>query len=235
MSTILVLGLALMGATALHPSPATAQAVSPEPLQIGPSGEAYLKALRYRRIDTDVAYYDPTRPAPEMELRAKVRDPEADTATDRNPQLEIGLPAALILLAIVALFLRYGGGLSVSFRRPGEPAARARDRGASPGAGPHTPIGLGAILAIADRRAALVALAEAALTRAVAAHGLLFQKSWTGRDVLRHLPEAAAHRDALRALVLASERAHFGGRAVSEDEFHFHLARIRPLIEEDGA
>lgn len=197
---------------------------------MGPAGTAYLDALGARRIDTEVRYFDPTRPAPELATDAKPEPPERD-GNELTPRLTIGLPALLILVAVIALFLRYGGGLSVSFGRMGEHAA-------GPGRGPElggseraAPAGLATILAIADRRAALVTLAEAALARAVTAHGLLFQNSWTGRDVLRHLPRTAPHWDDLRALVLASERAHFGGRDVSEEEFRAHLGRIRPLIE----
>lgn len=212
-----------------------AETPDPEPLAMGPSGTAYLDALKLRRIDTEVRYYDPTRPAPELETDAKPpRAAREGGGGELAPRLTIGLPALLILIAVIALFLRYGGGLTVSFGRVGE-NARGPGRGVAGGEGESAvPAGLGAILAIDDRRAALVTLAEAALARAVAAQGLLFQKSWTGRDVLRHLPRTAPHWDDLRGLVLASERVHFGGRDVSEDEFRAHVHRIRPLIEAGG-
>ena len=43
-----------------------AQEAVREPVEIGPSGEAYLETLRFRRIDTDVSYFDPRGPAPEL-------------------------------------------------------------------------------------------------------------------------------------------------------------------------
>ncbi len=222
----------LCGMLACAASPAPAQSPGPAPVEIGPAGEAYLKALRLRRIDTDVRYFDPTRPAPDLDTDVAPPKPEPGDQGDRpQANLRVVFVAALILGGVVVLFLRFGGGLSVSFGRAGDNAHRGGRRGAETAPGAPPPSSLAAILAIADRRAALVTLAGAALTRAVEAQGLLFQKSWTGRDVLRHLPPATAFRDDLQALVLASERVHFGGRDVSEDEFRSHVARIRPLLE----
>ena len=200
-------------------------------MELGDSGEAYLKALRLRRIDTDVRYFDPTRPAPDLETEVAPPKPDSDDGNRNGARLQLGIPAALVLLAVLFLFLRYGGGLSVSLGREGDNARRGKRAGAVAAPADAAPSSLTAILAMADRRAALVTLAGTALSRAVDAHGLLFQSSWTGRDVLRHLPRTTTQWDDLRTLVLASERVHFGGRDVSEEEFRAHVTRIRPLFE----
>lgn len=219
------------------PLPGAAQEEGPAPAEaptaIGPSGEAYLRALSLRRIDTDVRYYDPTRPAPALETRAEpeAEDRDARGEPSNRVRFQIGLPTLLVLIGVVALFWRFGGGFTVSLGREGANAQRGagpRFAHDTPEAAPST---LRAILSIADRRDALLSLTATALNRAIAGQGLLFQKSWTGRDVLRNLPAETPLRDELRTLVFASERVHFGGHDVSEAEFRDHVARIRPLIE----
>lgn len=219
------------------PAPGLAQAVGPAPAEaptvIGPSGEAYLKVLSLRRIDTDVRYYDPTRPAPALETRAQPETADSDTGSDTSDRVrvQIGLPALLVLIGVVALFWRFGGGFSVSLGREAANTRRGGGAQVAPDTAEAAPSTLRAILGIADRRAALLSLTATALARAITGQGLLFQKSWTGRDVLRNLPTETPLRGELQTLVYASERVHFGGHDVSEDEFRAHVARIRPLIE----
>lgn len=189
--------------------------------------------MRYRRIDTDVAYYDPNAPAPPLETDQK---PERKVTGEGAAETIVNLPytliAATILAVIVMLFVRYGGGLSVSMRGGAANPGRGRRKGAEVEIGEEELTALGAIRAMPDRRQALIALAQNALSHAVLANGLLLQKSWTARDALRRLPAGQNHLAALRDLVLASERVHFGGRDVSDAEFDMHLANVRPLFAE---
>jgi len=213
----------------LTAQPAPSQEAVVEPLEIRESGTDYLRSIRLRRIDSDVGYYDPTRPPPPLDTSAqppKRRDP-------REPG-EIDLPTIFIttaiLLVIGFVFLRYGGGFSVSFRRDAENAERARRGGPISGGDDEVPASLDVILRTADRRRALMMLARKALAATVAANGVLLQRSWTARDALRHIPTDQSHLDALRLLVLASERVQFGGRDVAEGELEHHLAGVRPLL-----
>ena len=80
-----------------------------------------------------------------------------------------------------------------------------------------------------------MALAQYALARVVTANGLRLQKSWTVRDALRRLPADQSYLAQLRALVLAAEGVHFGGRDVTDDEFTAHLNATRPLLAEASA
>lgn len=238
---LLVLLLALTGLAA----PAAAQQASVEPLEIGPSGEAYLRAIRFRGIDSEVAYFDPTRPAPPLNTsenpRAKPEeeefDPEAAQRASDTSRTVTMVITVLIVVAILYLFVKFGGAGSISFGRTPDNSARRDGRGMSvdgvgDGAGPAN---LQAILRMTDRREALVALSQFLLNRVVAAQGVLLQRSWTARDAMRRVPRDFDHRAALYDLVLASERVHFGGRDVTEEEFRAHLDRLRPLYSGGAA
>lgn len=212
-----------------------AQEAPLEALDVRPSGEAYADAIRFRGIDTNVVYFDPTRPAPPLETR---ETPEPASEPDTSDQISLGetprivviLITAAILFFIAYTFVVHGGRLPVSFART--PEDGARDDGAPHEIAPEdhaAPVALNAILNMPDKRAALVALCKSLLAQTVAAQGVLFQRSWTDRDALRRVPQGFEHRAALRALVLASERVQFGGRDVSEEEFRNYVERVRPL------
>ncbi|MEL7255580.1 MAG: DUF4129 domain-containing protein [Pseudomonadota bacterium] len=211
--------------------PLGAQQRVEEGLEVTTSGEAYLKALRLRGVDTDVAYYDPTRPPPAFETNAtpdKERDP-VDIGT-RQVSFTANVIAVAVLLGVIYLFMRYGGQFSVSLRGD-EDATRGTSAGRVTGQdGAPLPSDLDAIARISDRRLALVTLAQSALMRAITQQGLFLQKSWTARDALRRLPRDMAHRDTLSDLIAAGERVLFGGRDVPEDDFQAYLTRIRPLF-----
>jgi len=222
---------------------AMAQEAVREPVEIGASGEDYLKALRFRRIDTDVAYYDPTAPAPELKTdqqpnkssSEKVGSGEDGTWSwedaSATTRWTTGIITALILGLIAYLFLRFGGNMAVSLKREAGNAGRARPRGPLEAPAWATKTGsLEDILRMSDRRQALIQLMRKALTATVSANGILMQRSWTARDALRHLPASQSHLDRLRDLVLASERVQFGGRDVTEDEFRGHVDNCRPLL-----
>ncbi len=219
----------------LAPLAAGAQEVTAQPLEIKPSGEAYLKSLGYRGIETDVGYYDPTGALPALETRQEPQ--KAPTASDGTTEtfvpsnLMMILVAAAILIGVLLIFLQFGGGLTFSLEGEVQNPSRSRRlRGQQAMADIGTPADLQAILTTSDRRRALVMLVQAALARTVAANGVILQPSWTMRDTLRHIPKAQVHLDALRALVMAGERVLFGNRDVSEEEFQAHVAKVRPLM-----
>lgn len=223
----------------LSPSGGTAQEAVPQPLQVGPSGEAYLDAVRYRGVETDVGYFDPTGAVPRLETGQTPAPPKApgadvgDGAYSTTRVLLIVLAIAT-LVGLGTLILRTSGNFALSLdgdaQNPG--AARRRAGVARGRADSGPPADLRAILAVVDRRRALVMLAQAALARTVAANGVLLQSSWTMRDTLRHIPANQGHLDALRHLAMAAERVLFGNRDVTEDEFQAQVARIRPLMAE---
>lgn len=204
---------------------------------MGESGQAYQKSIRFRGIDANVAYYDPSGPPPPIETSQQPEQKkrsDGDWSVGGDVSFVPLLISAAFLVAIAWLFARFGSGFSVSLGRDGDNAERMGQgrRGRALADEPATPSSLTWILRIQDRREALIQLARTALITSVSAQGVLLQKSWTARDALRRLPADQSHLGALRQLVLASERAHFGGREVSEEEFQAHVRDIRPLLSE---
>jgi hypothetical protein len=231
---LLVLACLCLGLS-VSPSALSAQEAASQPLEIEPSGQAYLKSLGYRGIDTDVAYFDPTGALPALDTRAEPPAPRkpGDTTTELPSTVRtLGIIlAAALLIAVMLLVLNYGGNLTLSLQDDAQNPARARRlRALHPLAETGPPADLQAILATADRRRALIMLVQAALARTIAANNVLLQPSWTMRDALRHIPTGQAHLDALRQLVHAGERVLFGNRDVTEGEFQAHIASIRPLM-----
>jgi len=216
-------------------SQAFAQEATRSLFEVSPSGEAYLDSLRYRRIDTDVAYFDPTAPPPELKTTEEPPKERDRSGTFRTMSWEgrfsYALFSALVIAGIAYLFYRFGGRFSVSLRpQLSNPSVKKRTGEALVEGGLRLPDNLRQILNMPDRNAALVLLAQTALEKSAAFHGLLVQQSWTWRDALRRLPRDQKEMPALRELVLASERVQFGGRNVSEDEFGRHVEQIKPLL-----
>ncbi|MEO9824243.1 MAG: DUF4129 domain-containing protein [Paracoccaceae bacterium] len=215
----------------------TAQHAELNGLELRASGEAYSKAIRFRRIDREVLYFDPTRPPPSFKTNQKAEDSiEADidgarvsTSFEGNRVITLVIAGA-VLLGIAYIFVVFGGGLPVSLARAPDDvqgsSLRKKSTKASTG---QTPLGIDAILRMQDRREALVSLCKGLLARVMTGEGILLQDSWTDRDALRRVPEAFPQREALQALVYASEKVQFGGRDVSEDEFKSHVSRLRPI------
>lgn len=203
-------------------------------MEVTQSGRDYLASTRLRRIDSDVVYFDPTAGPPEFDAREEPpKPPEPDKPWEIG---DIDGPATIITLAIMAAILlvvwRYGGSAGLVLRRDAGSAARAARRG---GDGlDDTQLAhpdLAAILRNPDRQAALISMAQLLVARAVEANGLLLQRSWTVRDVIRRLPREKPYVAELRDLVLIGERVHFRDQAVSEAEFEGYSARAKPVLE----
>ncbi|GAB4526711.1 MAG: hypothetical protein Tsb0019_28800 [Roseibium sp.] len=210
-----------------------AQEAVREPVEVGASGEAYLKALRFRRIETDVAYFDPAGPVPDLKTGQR---PDRQPETDAGP-LEIKADwivvavAAALLAGLLYVFVRFGGRLSVSLGRDADNPSRGRSKDGHEAPAWAERLGtLDDILRTGDRRRALVLLARKTLAATVSANGVLMQKSWTARDALKHIPETQLNLSALKNVVMASERVQFGGRDISEDDFRIHVDACRPLL-----
>jgi hypothetical protein len=204
--------------------------------QIGQSGEDYLRALRLRRVESDVDYYSPAGPPPPLDTTQKPKSRSEEgrgsgSATIEGENTVPAVIAGLVLIGIGYLFLRFGGGISVSMRQDGSNASSSRARNADqPEAGDGSAASLDEILSIRDRKTALVRLTRHVLAETVAAGGVLMQRSWTARDALRHVIGSEDKRNRLRTLVLASERVQFGGRDVSEHAFQEHVAGCRAVL-----
>lgn len=216
---------------------AFAQHVALDPLEIRSSGKAYTKAVRFRGIDRNVLYFDPTQPPPPFETSQSLRTERQADANGPNAEITVTggrvvflLIASMVLLGIVYLFIRFGGRLPVSFAsKPEDGAGQRLKQRNNATSDTQVPLGIDAALQIADRREALVALCKILLARVMTSEGVLLQDSWTDRDKLRRVPDSLPLRDALQSLVYASERVQFGGRDVTEEEFVDHIEHLKPL------
>ena len=63
----------------------TAQEAVAEPLEVSEAGQAYLQATG-RRVNSDVAYFDPTRPAPALETNQSPDRAASPPLYDHAPQ-----------------------------------------------------------------------------------------------------------------------------------------------------
>lgn len=213
-------------------SPARAQETAVSPPEITASGQDYLKAVRYRGIDTDVVYFDPTKPAPPLDTRFTPQPNTQDSSqTTLDQQWTVAIIAGLALICVIAFAYFGAGRTSVSFRKASDNARR--QTGKSDPDQPDTNNALpdlDAILKQANRDLAVISLARLALARCLSANEVLFKRSWTHREALRSLPQTLWYIPDLRALVLESERVNFGHRSISETEFNDLLDRIRPVL-----
>lgn len=205
--------------------------------ELTPAGEAYLRAITRQGIDSDVAYFDPTAAAPELTTQERletVEEPSDRSWDGLDVDWPFGLAAALILIAIIFVFARFGGNIGIMLQPSAENphAARRGMKYARTAGADFQPSNLAEITGLADRRAALVLLAQNALRKAISANGILLRQSWTDREALRRLPADQRHLTALRDLIRASERVQYGGRDVTEPEFAHHVTQITPLFRE---
>ncbi len=213
-------------------APSYGQEAVREPLEFGDAGNAYLRSIRLRGIDADVAYFDPSAPPPNLDTEQEPVKPKPEL---NNRQTSINWPVGLIAgaaLAIIAyIFLRFGGGIAVSLGRDAQnPDRKHGGPGFAPPAWAERLGSYQEIIGMKDRRRALVLLTQKVLASVVAANGVLMQRSWTGREALQHIPATWTQRDTLRSLVLASERVQFGGYDVSDHEFREHVFACREIL-----
>ncbi len=213
-------------------APSYGQEAVRESLEVGDAGKAYLRSIRLRGIEADVAYFDPSAPPPDLDTRQEPAKPKPEENSLRTRiDWPTGLIAGAILAIIAYVFLRYGGGIAVSLKRDAQNPDRKHGR--SPLATPAWAERLGSyqeIVGMKDRRRALVLLTQKVLASVVAANGVLMQRSWTGREALQHIPATWTQRDTLRALIMTSERVQFGGYDVSDHEFREHVFACRQIL-----
>lgn len=196
------------------------------------SGQDYLKSIRYRGIDTDMVYYDPTQPAPALDTRHSPQPEQQQQTIEADNRWIFGIAAALVLALIVWILYLSVGRTSVSFRSGAGNAKRSEQRSADNTGTEEELPDLEAILRHGDHNQAVVGLAQLVLTRCLTANEVLFKRSWTHREALRSLPQSLWYIPDLRALVLESERVNFGHRSISDTDFNALLARIRPILRE---
>lgn len=226
-------------------SPALPQSRSLDSPQLTESGDSYLKVLRFKRIEHDVTYFDPSAPMPVLEINAlpepKKRDSDkknwvgiSETWTVTRTMFLV--VTVLLLTLIISLFVKFGGKITLSSRGEIDNAYSRRRRLKSGGVSLYDDIlPLKDIVQLTDRRAAIIQLSRFALNAAAKLDSVLLQPSWTGRDALQHLLKGQTYEDALSSVVFASEEVQFGERDISEQEFEALRAGIDPLLKQAEA
>jgi hypothetical protein len=223
LALVLALGLALAG-------PAGAAAgIDPAHVEAtGAPDTAYLDAVRWGGLQTEIVYLRPGAPLPQRDVAV----PEAPGVADPGAQRRVwAIAAGTVLLLVLAFAAWYGRGVSAAFGSARDPLRRAPEPGgASPAVDPPDDAYLAGLAAMPDRRLALILLVARALDQAAAANGLRLGRSQTARDVLRVLPRRWPHLDALRRLVAEAEIVRFGGRELPEERWRACLEQARPLF-----
>ena len=208
---------------------AIAQEPEAETLQLSASGSEYLKAVRFRGIDTEAQYFDPAGPAPELESDAALEPEQSARPLNLDQRWVVAIVALLAILILGFLVYPAWAGTSVSFRRVAKDAKPRGVHRAEPEE--QSQPDLETILGQPDRGKALVGLSQFLVKHCLSANGILFKRSWTQREALRRLPRTLPHLSDLRALVLDSERVRFGHRRISDSEFQAHISRLQPLLQ----
>lgn len=224
--------------------PSYAQDARAEPTQITESGTKYLRAIRMRGIDTEVAYFDPSRPSPSLETRHKIppvadetdQTNQTDNKASQNEKMVIYAICGVILAFGLYFVVKFGGATALTFRsQAANPTRKDAAHSDLLGEMAQSEPDLRSIIAQPDRRIALVQLMLLTLRRAATDTDLRIQQSWTVRDALRHLPKTWPYLDVLQQISKAAELARFGGRDVTEAEFKAHLQNVRPVFSSGAA
>ncbi|MDU8942605.1 DUF4129 domain-containing protein [Ovoidimarina sediminis] len=229
--------LALVFVLCLAAPPLAAQSDRARPLDVEmePAGAAYLETVRWRWLQPEITYFDPDRPAPELTVTPRLPPENTERGDPREIDWTTVMIIVAILLAILALTMKFGSISVIGLRREDGEAT------VTPGQSDGRPMGddrieaLEAIRAIADRGEALNRLLAAALSLAARAAGLRLDPSWTVRDAMRRIPASWPFRSQLSQLARDAELAHFGGRPISEDQLERHLQAMVPVFREAGA
>lgn len=196
-------------------------------------GSAAYQATVTGRVQTQATYATEVRGG---RLTVDSRAPQVDLPQLRPPVLtgNWALLAVIGGLALgLVLWLRFGGG-GVLASAPKADRPRAQPPAAWDMASPADRLTgetlLADIVAMPDRRAAMVRLLRHCLLRAAELSDTRLARSDTERRVLARLPASLSVRSDLSALLSRAELAHYGGRPVSDGEFAASLATARALL-----
>ncbi|MBM7066345.1 DUF4129 domain-containing protein [Actibacterium sp. 188UL27-1] len=226
--------LTFCAAVLFFAAPSAGQEAIRQEVEIRDSGTDYLQSVRRYPVSTDLTFFDPTGQAPTLDTKLT---PER---VERSQEGEMALYSRIIWIllsiliigALVLIVARLGGASVVDLNaQPKDAKSKRRKKGNAPGGiGSALPAELSQILQMTDRRAALLELMRTSLAKAADLHQIRLQRSWTARDALRRIPKDWPLHPPLHTVLVAAERAHFGGRDVSEDDFQAHVQDIAPLF-----
>ncbi|MBL8562933.1 MAG: hypothetical protein JNN06_11705 [Gemmobacter sp.] len=145
----------------------------------------------------------------------------------------------LLLVGLLALWLRYGGAGALLSRAPEAQkkpaqAPEAWNISAEDQAGDPRNL-IDQIAAMPDRSAALVRLLRHCLLTAATETDTRLARADTERSAFRRLPGGWRQQGALQAILRRAELAHYGGRPVTDSQFAEAIAAGRSILTGKGA
>ncbi len=217
------------------------------------------------RIETEVTPPQGAQ-SPEVQLRARAEgaqtgmtyaekisgDLSAGRSREMMPQTRNVEPArlpntgpvstvfvVLLLVGLLALWLRYGGAGALLSRAPEAQkkpvqAPEAWNISAEDQAGDPRSL-IDQIAAMPDRSAALVRLLRHCLLTAATETDTRLARADTERSAFRRLPGGWRQQSALQNILRRAELAHYGGRPVTDTQFSEAIAAGRNILMTKGA
>lgn len=204
---------------------------------IGPNAE-YQRAIRGERVDSEIIYLRPSAPfEPDGDIRIDVPEPEADRDSSSwgTERWFWVIFFSLLLAFLIFVIAKNSGAVNVSFKATNEKGRKTSGGttdGLAIGALSDQPLEsfLERLMAMSDRREALILLVSRALELAAETNDIRLGRAQTARDVVRVLPKSWTHLPVIRRLVREAEIVHFGGRDVTEERWGDCLAAAKPIF-----
>lgn len=191
---------------------------------VPPGDPGYAALCAEHAIRCEAHYTDP------QPLDAAPPERAAPPLPAGGPQLGPVAVIGAVALALI-LWLRFAGG-NILARAPRDGAPPVVPQGWDTETAPEALDGLDTAT---DRGRALLTLLRRCLLAAAQASATRLARSDTERAAFERLPQALAGRPALERLLHAAELAHYGGRAVPDDDFAALLAQGRGFMRAQRA
>ena len=182
------------------------------------------------QVQTDIQYID------ETDDRFLEREPIAipEIRPVRGINLD-GLNVAIIVgtvALLLFLLLKYGGAGALLRADPSsgtKPKKRAKGWGLTAA---ETPAGdiLAQIMAMEDRREAMILLLRHCLLQAADETDTYFQRADTEREAMARLPKSWPHLNKLGHIAVQTELVHYGGRNITDDDYTTALDSGRTIL-----
>ena len=223
---------------------ATAQFTERDFEQTGEPNETYLDATSGQGLQTEILYLKPDAGfKPDENVRIEVpKAPEEQRASVSSIRWTWGIILGIVLAFILWVIVTQGGAIGVSFGSTSKRDGRRGEEDEGPTDDELEAINrqpldqfLASLLAMKDRRQALILLVSRALERAADTNNVRLGRAQTARDVVRLLPRNWTHFGTIRGLVREAEIVHFGGRDLSEEKWEECFAAAKPIFQRGRA
>lgn len=189
-----------------------------------PDAAAYSETAQGFRVETEMTYATGIEGDITGGARREVRKPRSSRFAPGGGNALGVLMVIFALIFVLFLWLRFGGSGMLLARAPSEttdaPNRAAPDSWRIDGDAARNPHGLLArLIALPDRREAMIQLLRHCLLRAADESNTRFARADTEREAFGRLPSSWRQHAALNQLLRDTELVHYGGRDVTEAVF----------------